>query len=249
MTTDIDADTRKDFYKPVSDVIGALANVFPSLMSQIIGTIDRSFAALGHAPSYLFKKLPLFKFLPTDEDMWLIQNWLVKPLESDECKLARYILDHMNWGLCEQTGHELFLSAATHSRTAVFLVQAYFHHMAEPQSFFSFSRSVRTEFFEWCFAAILRTRHWTIDGSPMAEQLDLTTLVGKSLLEEIKGKPEPDILSVFACLEFTHIGRKPTVFFERGVKMLQLVVRIIIIVVVVVVVVGVAVVIVVGVGV
>jgi hypothetical protein len=130
--------------------------------------------------------------------------------------LARYILDHMNWSLCEQGGHELFLSGSIHSQTAVFIVQAYFHHIAVPQAFFSFSssRSLRTEFLEWCFVAILRTRHWTHDGAPMAEQLDLNTNVGKCLLDAVKDKAEPDILSIFACLELTHIGRKPASLFE-----------------------------------
>jgi hypothetical protein len=82
---DIDSETRKNFYKPVGDVIGTLAQTFPELMSVIFSMVEQSFACVGSGTHYLVKKLPLQKLLPSEHDTALIQSWLLKPLVCGHC--------------------------------------------------------------------------------------------------------------------------------------------------------------------
>jgi hypothetical protein len=49
-------------------------------MSDLLKLVDTHHVALGKGSLHLFKRLPLSAFVPTFDDLQLIEKWLLSPL-------------------------------------------------------------------------------------------------------------------------------------------------------------------------
>lgn len=95
----LDVELREQFYKSVRDSFSNICGAHPIVMSMLLRWVVSNFSAIGQMGLYLFRALPLEKWPVTTDDLKLLHDLLCRgQLTSPESQLARFIIEHINWG-------------------------------------------------------------------------------------------------------------------------------------------------------
>ncbi|XP_073995330.1 ectopic P-granules autophagy protein 5 isoform X2 [Rhodnius prolixus] len=128
----VNTSTRDMCYKTARTLLSNLTNKYPPLISVMLNKLKHLLPQAGNLSIYLFKELPLHLWKPTKEDLNLVEHWLLAcPNGSMEGALARFILNHMNWGLNPNLSGELFLKREVHCQVALLVVRLAILHCPE----------------------------------------------------------------------------------------------------------------------
>ncbi|XP_017889287.1 ectopic P granules protein 5 homolog isoform X2 [Ceratina calcarata] len=123
--------TRDCCSKDARPLLSNLINQHPSLVSVIVRKLGEKSAPIEVLSLYLFNALRLDSWIPEEEDMLILYNWLDKyPLSSNESHLARVIIGQLNWGLNESC--DLCLPVDLHRQVALLIVEVYMKHVDDP---------------------------------------------------------------------------------------------------------------------
>ncbi|XP_011312078.1 ectopic P granules protein 5 homolog isoform X2 [Fopius arisanus] len=114
--------TQESCSKDARSLLSNLTSKHPSLLSDILFKLKDNFGAVGKLSLYLFTELSISKWIPRNEDIGVLANWLHNfSLSSTESHLARLILNHLNWGL-DDNG-DLYLPLHLHYTVALLVVE------------------------------------------------------------------------------------------------------------------------------
>jgi hypothetical protein len=76
---------------------------------------------LGKNVLQLFRILPLKLWQPTLDELALLREWILKPIDSIPFQLARHIFDTLNWS--ETSSNQFFLGETFHNRAALIVIE------------------------------------------------------------------------------------------------------------------------------
>ncbi|XP_063978440.1 ectopic P granules protein 5 homolog isoform X2 [Diachasmimorpha longicaudata] len=114
--------TQEACSKDARSLLSNLTSKHPSLLSDILFKLKDNFGSVGKLSLYLFTELSISKWIPREEDIRILGNWLHNfGLSSTESHLARLILNHLNWGL-DKNG-DLYLPLHLHYTIALLVVE------------------------------------------------------------------------------------------------------------------------------
>lgn len=127
----VNATTSETSYKIVRDLLANITDETPDLLSVLLERTKLRFKAISSATSaaYLFKALPLGRWLPTERDFEIAATWLLhNSYESAESALARTIFGRLNWQFADANGdatgdERLHLCIDLHVRMACLLCE------------------------------------------------------------------------------------------------------------------------------
>lgn len=121
----LNTSTRDHCSKSASIMLANLASRHPALVTVLLEKLHLTSNATKLI-LYLVKDLPLNVWKPTETDLNILEDWLVRTsVTSIKHNLARYIISHLNWGFdsSEGSAQELFLPCEVHVRVALIVVQ------------------------------------------------------------------------------------------------------------------------------
>lgn len=150
----MNAATTETSYKIVRDLLANITDDTPALLSILLERTKLRFRDIDNSNTstssavYLFKALPLDRWLPTERDFEITATWLLHcGCDSDESVLARAILSRLNWGFGSATdgSHDehLHLSADVHVRMACLLCEVAAKQVPETVGLSGITESVR----------------------------------------------------------------------------------------------------------
>ncbi|KAF7993173.1 hypothetical protein HCN44_006233 [Aphidius gifuensis] len=108
--------------KNARSLLSNLTIKHPSLLSTILLTLKENFESFEKFDLQLFTELNIDKWIPDDNDIFIIANWLRNnTLQSTESHLARLLLKNLNWGL--DNNKNLYLPLQLHYNIALLIVE------------------------------------------------------------------------------------------------------------------------------
>jgi ectopic P granules protein 5 len=110
----INEGTRDFCYNTVKDLLTNITTKYSGLIGNIFNYLKNNLEKVGaHLSSYLFKALPISKWIPKTEDLEVLATWLLNfDFDSIENTTARVIFAYMNWNF--DANNELFLPHEIH---------------------------------------------------------------------------------------------------------------------------------------
>jgi ectopic P granules protein 5 len=192
--------TRDFCYNTVKDLLTNITSKYPELIANIFNYLKNNLEKVGTFSSYLFKALPISKWVPKEEDLEVLASWLLNfDFESIENTTARVIFAYMNWNF--DANDELFLPYEIHVRMAFLVCEVYMKHVGETigSGVMETARQVgsnkknptkKEQFSMWC---------WSMINTLHLHCMDLNKKVVASLMQN------PSIVNMIPEIEATHI--------------------------------------------
>lgn len=104
-------------------LIAHITSRYPNLLSQVLHIVKNNMDRVKAYSLYLYEELPLSIWVPSEEDIRIISNFLLThPHDTNENRLARMILSRLNWHLVNPG--ELFLPYHVHCQVALLILEA-----------------------------------------------------------------------------------------------------------------------------
>lgn len=139
--------TSPTSYKIVRDLLANIMDGVPAMLSALLERTKQRFAAINTATSavYLFKALPLDRWVPSERDLEVTATWLLNCAhDSAESALARTIISRLNWNFDDgDTELRLHLPGDTHVRMACLLCEVAAKQVPETVGLSGITESVR----------------------------------------------------------------------------------------------------------
>ncbi|XP_014245821.1 ectopic P granules protein 5 homolog [Cimex lectularius] len=248
----VNISTRDTCYKTCRSLLSNMATKYPSLITVVLKKLRVLLPQTGNLSLYIFKDLPLYSWRPTEDDLSLLEHWLLAcPLNSIEASLARFILYYMNWGLNPNNSHELFLPREFHCQVALFVVRLSIIHCPETptsahstviadtikQLTFSSDRSITEQSLGiWVWSLLFKLRLHLMDQpdasidsvmNPLQNVFTLPSL--ESLPNELspltRSVKEKEVTAIFVSLVMTMTGHNLTLIEQNGFKMMNVLIQ------------------------
>ncbi|KAJ3207928.1 hypothetical protein HDU67_007123 [Dinochytrium kinnereticum] len=110
--------------KPARDLLRLVCESQKAVMSYLLTWTRDRFSDLGSTAIYLFSELPVASWQPNYGDFVIIQSMLRDPISSAKFRLAKYIVNHLNWSMTEN-GVDLFIPRPYHRLVALAITNIY----------------------------------------------------------------------------------------------------------------------------
>lgn len=106
-------------------LISSIVGKHPCVISLLIKEIDEKEEKEASMLLFLFKEMPLFNWIPDPNDLQKISDWLLtESLSSSKNKIARLILEKLNWENTSGLGH-VVPPIELHRHVGILVTQAY----------------------------------------------------------------------------------------------------------------------------
>ncbi|XP_056314223.1 ectopic P granules protein 5 homolog [Danio aesculapii] len=241
--------TREIFSKVGRELLAAIAAAHPHIISVLLERLRETIERVGMVSLYLFKELPLHLWMPAQEEVGLIRDWLMNfSLTAVENRLACIILEGLNWGF--QPNGCLILPAPLHSEVALLVIEAYQKYLTDKPYGGILSEGIKqvsylanvvrlgqtpeSSFNQWAWDLVLRLKLHAKEKSPQDAWCPLPSSSAPSV-PEITDSPimHPVFKAVkasipigcFLALKMTTIGHSLEKFCSEGISLLKTLVQ------------------------
>ncbi|WAR26073.1 EPG5-like protein [Mya arenaria] len=233
-------ETRDFCSKMGRELLGAVVTCHPFMLSVLTQHVNEYLDKLGQMGIYLYKGLPMETWLPTDQDLTVVRQWLLSTaLGSPANQMAQQILASINWGTT-QRGNRLMVPWPLHRQVAVLVVEAYqtFIHgkhlgsmimegVKQMSAAVQQYQTAEQEFHSWCWTLLLKlSLHQTSlpenDRHQSSQPGAIPDFSDDSLMPLVKGVREKNPTACFVVLLMTKVGHGLTEFISEGLAMLDM---------------------------
>lgn len=231
--------TRDFCYNTVKDLLTNITTKYPDLIANIFNYLKDKLQKVGTLSSYLFKALPISKWVPKTEDLEVLASWLLNfDFDSIENTTARVIFAYMNWNF--DANDELFLPHEIHVRMAFLVCEVYVKHVGESigSGVTETARQVgsnkknptkKEQFSMWCWSMItvLRLHYMDLNNQTVMSLIENPAIV--NMVPEIEtthgiyqGFTEQKPLPIYIALLVSQLGHSIPQICHRGFDQLKL---------------------------
>lgn len=233
-------ETTRDFcYNTIKDLLTNITTKYPELIANIFNYLKDNLEKVGSFSSYLFKALPISKWIPKTEDLEVLASWLLNfDFESIENITARVIFAYMNWNF--DTNDELFLPHEIHVRMAFLVSEVYTKHIGESigSGVTETARQVgcnkktpskKEQFSMWCWSmvSVLRLHYMDLNTMTIISLMENPSIV--NMIPEIEttngiyqGFTEQKPLAIYLSMLVSQLGHSIPQICHRGFDQLKL---------------------------
>lgn len=229
----INESTRDFCYNTVKDLLANITSKYPELIANIFNYLKNNLEKVGTFGSYLFKALPISKWVPKTEDLEVLASWLLNfDFESIENTTSRVIFAYMNWNF--DSNGELFLPHEIHVRMAFLVCEVYMKHVNESigSGVMETARQVgsnkktpskKEQFSMWCWSmvSVLRLHLMDLNKQTIVGLMENPSVV--NMIPEIEetsgifqGFIEQKPLAIYLSLLVSRIGHSIPQICHRG---------------------------------
>lgn len=235
----INEGTRDFCYNTVKDLLTNITTKYPDLIAHVFSFLKDNLQKVGTFGSYLFKALPIAKWVPKTEDLEVLASWLLNfDFDSIENTTARVIFAYMNWNF--DGNDELFLPHEIHVRMAFLVMEVYSKHIGEVigSGVMETAREIgsnkknptkKEQFSMWCWsmASVLRLHYMDLNKQIVMRLLDDPGIV--NMVPEIEttdgiyqGFTEQKPLAIYLSVLVSQLGHSIPQICHRGFDQLKL---------------------------
>lgn len=235
----INEGTRDFCYNTVKDLLTNITTKYPELIANIFNYLKNNLEKVGTLSSYLFKALPISKWIPKTEDLEVLATWLLNfDFDSIENGTARVIFAFMNWNF--DHNDELFLPHEIHIRMAFLVCEVYMKHVGESigSGVTETARQVgsgkknptkKEQFSMWCWSmvSVLRLHYMDLNKQSVMSLIENPAIV--NMVPEIEtthgiyqGFTEQKPLAIYISLLISQLGHSIPQVCHRGFDQLKL---------------------------
>lgn len=233
-------ETRDFCSKMGRELLSAVVMRHPFMLSLLTQRIYEYMDQLGQMGLYLYKGLSMETWLPSEQDLSIIRQWLLNSaLGTPPHLMAQTVLSNINWG-SNSRGDRLMVPWQVHKQVAVLIVEAYqkFIHgkhlgsmimegVKQVSAAVQQYMTVEQEFNSWCWETLLKLslhrgclpqddhRFAFTQGEPPDVNSD------DSLLPLCKGIKDKNPAACYVTLMLTRYGHGIGEFISDGVQLLQ----------------------------
>lgn len=229
----INEETREICYNTVKDLLTNITTKYPDLIANVFSYLKDNLQKVSSLSSYLFKALPISKWIPKTEDLDVLSSWLLNfDFESIENTTARVIFAYMNWNFHDE--NQLFLPHEIHVRMAFLVSEVYTKHVGETigsgvmetaRQLGSTKKSPtkREQFSIWCWSmvSVLRLHYMDLNGQMIMSLIENPAVV--NMIPEIEsthgiyqGFTERKPLQIYLSILVTQLGHSIPQICHRG---------------------------------
>ena len=229
----INESTRDFCYNTVKDLLANITSKYPELIANIFTYLKNNLERVGTFGSYLFKALPISKWVPKTEDLEVLASWLLNfDFDSIENTTARVIFAYMNWNF--DASGELFLPHEIHVRMAFLVCEVYMKHVNETigSGVMETVRQIgsnkknpskKEQFSMWCWSmvSVLRLHYMDLNKQNVMGLLENPSII--NMIPEIEetsgifqGFTEQKPLAIYISLLVSRLGHSIPQICHRG---------------------------------
>jgi hypothetical protein len=233
----INESTRDFCYNTVKDLLANLTSKYPELIANIFNYLKLNLEKVGSFGSYLFKALPISKWVPKTEDLEVLASWLLNyDFDSIENTTSRVIFAYMNWNF--DANNELFLPHEIHVRMAFLVCEVYMKHVNEAigSGVMETARQVgsgkknpskKEQFSMWCWSmvSVLRLHFMDLNKQTVVGLLENPGMI--NMIPEIEetsgifqGFTEQKPLAIYLSVLVSRLGHSIPQICHRGFEQL-----------------------------
>lgn len=235
----INEGTRDFCYNTVKDLLTNVTTKYPELIANIFNYLKNILDKVGALSSYLFKALPISKWIPKTDDLEVLASWLLNfDFDSIQNMTARVIFAYMNWNF--DSNDELFLPHEIHVRMAFLVCEVYTKHVGESigsgvtetaRQIGSSKKSPpkKEQFSMWCWSmvSVLRLHYMDLNNQTVMSLIENPAIV--NMVPEIEtthgiyqGFTEQKPLAIYLSLLVSQLGHSIPQICHRGFDQLRL---------------------------
>lgn len=235
----INENTRDFCYNTIKDLLTNITTKYPELIAKVFNYLKDNLEKVGTLSSYLFKALPISKWIPKTEDLEVLASWLLNfDFDSIENTTARIIFAYMNWGF--DSNDELFLPHEIHIRMAFLVSEVYNKHVGESigSGVMETARQVgsnkktpskKEQFSMWCWSmvSVLRLHYMDLNSQTIMSMIENPAIV--NMIPEIEtthgiyqGFTDQKPLAIYLSLLISQLGHSIPQICHRGFDQLKL---------------------------
>lgn len=235
----INEGTRDFCYNTVKDLLSNITTKHPELIAHVFNYLKDNLEKMGTLSSYLFKALPIAKWVPKTEDLEVLASWLLNfDFDSIENMTARVIFAYMNWNF--DPNDELFLPHEIHIRMAFLVSEVYTKHVGESigSGVMETARQVgsnkktpskKEQFSMWCWSmvSVLRLHYMDLNIQTVMSLMEDPAIV--NMVPEIEtthgiyqGFSEQKPLAIYLSILISQLGHSIPQICHRGFDQLKL---------------------------
>ena len=235
----INEGTRDFCYNTVKDLLTNITTKYPEVIGNIFNYLKTNLQKVGTLSSYLFKALPISKWVPKTEDLEVLASWLLNyDFDSIENTTARVIFAYMNWNF--DSNDELFLPHEIHVRMAFLVSEVYTKHVGESigSGVMETARQIgsakktpskKEQFSMWCWSmsSVLRLHYMDLNKQVVMSLMENPGIV--NMIPEIEatygiyqGFTEQKPLAIYLSLLVSQLGHSIPQICHRGFDQLKL---------------------------
>ncbi|CAB0036559.1 unnamed protein product [Trichogramma brassicae] len=238
--------TQESCSKDARSLLSNLTIKYPSLLSDILVKLKDNFESVGKLSLYLFTELSINQWVPKDDDLRILSNWLHHfPLNSTESHLARLIISHLNWSF--DAYDNLYLPLEFHRQMALLIVELTIKYVPEntpaqtasilSESVKQVSSIVRPQsneqaFSHWAWDTLARLRLHQLEQSDSVCQYSISCpsqafssvpdLEADAKLEIlINGIRDKQPVACYVAIRMTLMGHSVPLICNKGFELLQ----------------------------
>ncbi|KAJ3394088.1 hypothetical protein HDU84_000116 [Entophlyctis sp. JEL0112] len=242
----LEIEHRDSLKSDCADFLATLCSTSPQTISLITSWTRKNFPAMGHLSSNLYQRLPVSLWCPTTADFDGFVAMLRSPSKSEKFKLAQTIIQHLNWGLKEEST-ELFIPRSFHRFLAFALCNLYLDKTVKAP-LFSINNALSTsaalskgrisalipsndgDFYDWCWATVIRLclyqratsrNTYVLDADFLGRSKPFETLESAQLAT-LRGAMKTESLAAYILLMVSDIGHSVIAFEKDGWAIMQL---------------------------
>ncbi|XP_014236749.1 ectopic P granules protein 5 homolog isoform X1 [Trichogramma pretiosum] len=242
----LSAMTQDSCSKDARSLLSNLTIKYPSLLSDILVKLKDNFESVGKLSLYLFTELSINQWVPKDDDLRILSNWLHHfPLNSTESHLARLIISHLNWGF--DAYDNLYLPLEFHRQMALLIVELTIKYVPEntpaqtasilSESVKQVSSMVRPQsneqaFSHWAWDTLARLRLHQLEQSDSVCQYSISypsqafssvpDLEADAKLEIlVNGIRDKQPVACYVAIRMTLMGHSVPLICNKGFELLQ----------------------------
>lgn len=235
----INEGTRDFCYNTIKDLITNITTKYPELIANVFNYLKDNLEQVGTLSSYLFKALPISKWVPKAQDLEVLASWLLNfDFDSIENTTARVIFAYMNWNF--DGNDELFLPHEIHVRMAFLVSEVYTKHVGESigsgvmetaRQIGSYKKNPtkKEQFSMWCWSmvSVLRLHFMDLNNQVVMSLLENPAII--NMVPEIEtthgiyqGFTEQKPLAIYLSLLVSQVGHSIPQICHRGFEQLKL---------------------------
>ncbi|KAL4226903.1 Ectopic P granules protein 5 [Mactra antiquata] len=233
-------ETRDICSKIGRELLSAVITCHPFMMSHLTQKVHENMEKLGQMGLYLYKGISLDTWLPTDQDLSIIHQWLLNSnLSSPENHMAQQILNNINWGRSAKCD-KLMVPWYIHKQVAVMVVEGFqkfifgkhigsmiMDGVKQVSAAVQQSYTTEQEFNTWCWELLrklsLHRDSLPCDDRRLADGINNIPNVNTddSLLPLCKGIKEKNPAACYVTMLLTKYGHSIGEFMSEGLSLLE----------------------------
>jgi hypothetical protein len=238
-------DFQKLLFDGVNNVLKTLCSTFPKYIGVVLEQTRGDFEVYQDVILEVIAGLPLDKWFPSPDEVYILESMLKDPLTSIKSTLSRYIIDQIPW---EHSGSNQgsYISTECQKQLALTITNVQLDFSLRNESYLQqsgkmittaikyttmqTSKDLGSEFNEWCWKIIKRLKIYSKPNSPNSYPLTINptwTLrpfetIDCPALSTLRGQLKSSSLAAYTMLMLSELGHRFDLFNENGWELLIL---------------------------